>query len=926
MTLYKRDLILSREKRYFPKTSDIDTKVDIHGYISVGDGNSNCMDFYFLHNNNIEIRAKIESKPRFTKMQGSYVHNNNTGTWECNIKSMGFWKVLIKGNELTDWTGNVTNSMINTPSFGSSKTDIWYHMQGYLQFLDPEHLKIIGNETGDIIRMWDFQITRTSVRVNIKVVIIVVDLIIPEIKVSPHSLKITEGKNDLTLVCNTQISLPLNALLTWKKNNEFLGSLFHGTTNVVHRGIFGNLDWTNHEFIYRQNSPSLNDSGIYECCISLDNHTKKCDNARIIVISPEKTQCTNNKFIPASPFQINHFQSRHLLREGHFVIILWKFNISEWKISSRFPQCQGHLVNMELGVERWFGTNVRRINRNKRGIVEGILGGFGTIGSLTNSMDITTLKSDLETAGLMGSKSINVQRNLNQILENMVMKTATVTGPSIIHLQDATLNLMNSDQQSHIARACLEIQTEYSTNFKIIAQAFQSGITPLGILQNLPSEYGFALNHTDLWVNKWIGCHKDDCYGTSMVPIAGKEHLLVPITVLGLPVSDTQLLYYQLQHTDFAMSKGNTELDQLDLSSCLHFQSKIICLPNQDKSIYHSCFHNHTLCTARIEQVKTKSDLITLVGQSKVCFQIMSDMERVKAFFSSCTYSDNLSRGLYCIEGDLAAIIVNGIRVNITNMLRRNITSLPLQYNISQVDEFPWKEWANIIQKDRGLLIALSEELRHAEIIFKHEQGNLREVEHEWTEFSGKSWWSKIKNAATVWGKTSVTSAAGNILLHPIVIIFIIIILCILFQICLMFRMKRFYSLIRIEMKKGEELLKDMISRRITTDISRSNLENYPVFLTSNPSARLDAADSDAGTYSAFENALEMISAYGVIPNHSASYGKTPRLSPSSPGINMVSPWAGTWEIPTPCIPCASAAFPGFRIVRGGVAGQLSVK
>ncbi|KAM5171943.1 LOW QUALITY PROTEIN: uncharacterized protein ACMZJ9_004766 [Mantella aurantiaca] len=698
--------------------------------------------------------------------------------------------------------------MINTPSFGSSKTDIWYHMQGYLQFLDPEHLKIIGNETGDIIRMWDFQITRTSVRVNIKVdvissCIIVVDLIIPEIKVSPHSLKITEGKNDLTLVCNTQISLPLNALLTWKKNNEFLGSFFHGTTNVVHRGIFGNLDWTNHEFIYRQNSPSLNDSGIYECCISLDNHTKKCDNARIIVISPEKTQCTNNKFIPASPFQINHFQSRHLLREGHFVIILWKFNISEWKISSRFPQCRGHLVNMELGVERWFGTNVRRINRNKRGIVEGILGGFGTIGSLTNSMDITTLKSDLETAGLMGSKSINVQRNLNQILENMVMKTATVTGPSIIHLQDATLNLMNSDQQSHIARACLEIQTEYSTNFKMIAQAFQSGITPLGILQNLPSEYGFALNHTDLWANKWIGCHKDDCYGTSMVPIAGKEHLLVPITVLGLPVSDTQLLYYQLQHTDFAMSKSNTELDQLDLSSCLHFQSKIICLPNQDKSIYHSCFHNHTLCTARIEQVKTKSDLITLVGQSKVCFQIMSDMERVKAFFSSCTYSDNLSRGLYCIEGDLTAIIVNGIRVNITNMLRRNITSLPLQYNISQVDEFPWKEWANIIQKDRGLLITLSEELRHAEIIFKHEQGNLREVEHEWTEFSGKSWWSKIKNAATVWGKTSVTSAAGNILLHPIVIIFIIIILCILFQICLMFRMKRFYSLIRIEMKKG---------------------------------------------------------------------------------------------------------------------------
>lgn len=106
----------------------------------------------------------------------------------------------------------------------------------------------------------------------------------------------------------------------------------------------------------------------------------------------------------------------------------------------------------------------------------------------------------------------------------------------------------------------------------------------------------------------------------------------------------------------------------------------------------------------------------------------------------------------------------------------RNVGVLPIQYNISQVDEFQWKEWADIIQKDKGLLIALSEELQKAEIIFKHEQGNLKVIEHEWSEMSANSWWSNLNKTVSVWGNTSVTTAAGNILLHPIVIIFIIMI------------------------------------------------------------------------------------------------------------------------------------------------------
>ncbi|XP_040190245.1 uncharacterized protein LOC120921812 [Rana temporaria] len=819
-TLHKRDLQLSRNKRHFPRYSDFDTSNDIYGYACIGYGVTCCMSFYFFHSNTIEIHARIESKTKFTKMQGSYVHSNTTGTYECNLTDMGFWVIVIKGNETTAWTGDVTNAKVHTPSVGGSKTDIWFQTQYYLQFVDPEHLQITGDEKGDVTRVWDFQMTRSLALVKVKVMITVVDLIIPDIKVSPQSLKIEEGKDNLTLMCTTQIELPQNSLLTWKRNSELLGSLFYSSASIIRKGNFGNLDWKNNSLIFHHTNPNLNDSGIYECCLSLENYPMKCDIANVAVLSPEKTKCTNGKFIPASPFQINHFQSRHLLREGRFVIILWKFNISEWKISSRYPQCQEYLVNMELGIDKWFGTNSKNNSRNKRGIAEGILGGIGIVGSITNSMDITTLKSDLETSGLVGSKSIKVQRNLNQILENMVMKTATVIGPSIIHLQNITLDLMKSEQHSHIARTCLEIQTEYSTNFKITAQAFQSGITPLGVLQSLPNEYVFAKNHTDLWVNKWVGCNQHECFSTSMIPIAGREQMLVPITVLGLPVSDTQLLYYQLQYTDFALDSNFSEPEQLDLSSCLHFQSKIICLPKQDKGIFHSCFHNHSLCTARIEKVKTAFDLVTSVGKKKVCFQVMTSTETVKAFFLSCTQTEILKRGLYCIDGDLAGISINGIRVNLTNILMRDVGALPVQYNISQVDEFPWKEWADIIQKDKGLLIALSEELHKADIVFKHEQGKLKVIEHEWSALSSNSFWVNFKKTISVWGNTSVVTAAGNILLHPIVIIFIIMVLCILFQICIMIKMKQFYKLLKKEMKKGEEIMTSILTQRITSGLT----------------------------------------------------------------------------------------------------------
>lgn len=413
--------------------------------------------------------------------------------------------------------------------------------------------------------------------------------------------------------------------------------------------------------------------------------------------------------------------------------------------------------------------------------------------------------------GYTGSKSTRVQKDLNQLMENMVLKTESVLGFSVSHLQEATLALIESDQESQIAKACLEIQIEYSTNLKMIAQALQSGITPLGLLRNLPVEYNFSLGHSDLWVNRWLGCKKDICIGTSLIPVTGNEQIVLPMTTLGIPVSNTQLLYYQLQYTDFVLIDEN--IVQIDLSSCLHFISKVICLPGQDKKIYHSCFHNHTSCKARIENVHTIHDIITPVESGKVCLQVMSDIEQVMALFSSCIHKENLTRGLYCIEGDIKAILMHAGRVNITSISNEKLQSLPVQFNLSQIDHFPWGIWTEEIRKDKGLLSILTEQLKEADILFKHQQGKLDEIEHEWTGMSGSSWWGRFKQSVSVWSNTSTKSTVLNVISNPIVIIFIVLLLCIIYQVFIMFRIRKLYRQVKNEAKKGNEILNGLLRR-----------------------------------------------------------------------------------------------------------------
>ncbi|KAM4043713.1 LOW QUALITY PROTEIN: uncharacterized protein ACNLHF_013976 [Anomaloglossus baeobatrachus] len=309
----------------------------------------------------------------------------------------------------------------------------------------------------------------------------------------------------------------------------------------------------------------------------------------------------------------------------------------------------------------------------------------------------------------------------------------------------------------------------------MIAQALQSGITPLGILRNVPAEEG----------------------------------TIVPGQVWGIPVSNTQQVFYQLQYTDFAFDGVNTE--QLDIYSCLHFVSKVMCLPGQDKVIYHSCFHNHSSCHARIETVQTIHDLVTPVSPNKICFQVMSVTKAVSAFYSTCVHKSNLPMGLYCIEGNVRSLSKKEGNFNITSIGKRNLTAFPIQFNLSQINDFPWDMWTSEIKKDKGLLDLLTKQLKEAEIIFRHEQGELNDIEHKWNEMSGRTWWKSFGKSVQTWSQSSVQTAVRNVLFNPIIIIFLLVLVCIIYQVFVMCRIQKIYKNIKIEMKKEDTILREML-------------------------------------------------------------------------------------------------------------------
>ncbi|KAM4025861.1 uncharacterized protein ACNLHF_026290 [Anomaloglossus baeobatrachus] len=81
-------------------TEDItDNSVEITGNICMGYGTKCCIELHFIHDTDIILHAIAGPKTRFTQLQGEYVHNNKTGTWECSPTDVLYWNIEIRGDE-----------------------------------------------------------------------------------------------------------------------------------------------------------------------------------------------------------------------------------------------------------------------------------------------------------------------------------------------------------------------------------------------------------------------------------------------------------------------------------------------------------------------------------------------------------------------------------------------------------------------------------------------------------------------------------------------------------------------------------------------------------------------------------------------------------------------------------------------------------
>ncbi|XP_041447291.1 uncharacterized protein LOC121403669 [Xenopus laevis] len=817
----RREEIMSQEENISDlKWDSMDSVVEseVKGELCVGSEKGPvltcCVKVQFSKGDELNVNVTVGPRGKYQWMKGFYMHNNEYRAMECNIEEKVFWTMFIKGHQPIKVNSSPEIGETPLTKQGSLQPLNIYDVRSWIKYVEPEKIQENNISSDDISnREWQIQISREFASVKLGLIFTEVEIVFPNVNVWPKKINVQEGHN-IRLSCNVQLQLPYGSTMSWSKGNDFRGSVSYGLQVVIHKGIVGKVEWSKQNFTYSLTNLKVSDQGEYQCCINIVNQ-ERCSQVKIVVNPhPANITCVNKSFIPSSPFQINYFHSKPLLMNGQFMTIMWHFNLSNWKISSRFPQCRKYLINMEQGMENWFGKMSKNITRSKRDLIEKVLGGIGTLGTITNSMGISSLQKNLENVGLLDSKAMYVQRGLNQILNNMIVKTASVFGPSVLHLQDITIGLLNSENAAQVSRICMEIQMEYSTDFKVIAQALQGGISPLGIRNSLPKEYKIALNHVDLWVNKWIGCKNSECLGTSLIPIAGEEVPLYSMSVLGIPISQSQLLYYNLQFNDFIVNSTAENPVQVDLSACLRFNSKVLCLPHQLRPIYHSCFHNHSTCTARIEDMKCPFELVTPLQETKVCLQVMAKTELVKVYFSTCTEIAELERGLYCIDKSPLGILLQGILVNIPQILTTDIASNPFQFNISLTNEFPWLEWAKQIQKDEGLLHMLKKRLQKTEIIFQHEQGKLKEIEHEYSEMSGSSWWRKMTKSVNMWSKTSVGTAVGNILIHPLVILLLIILFCIGLQMFVMCKTRYMYNHLKEVIEQSGIIFKQMVYRK----------------------------------------------------------------------------------------------------------------
>ncbi|KAM4694277.1 uncharacterized protein O3C94_004727 [Discoglossus pictus] len=489
----------------------------------------------------------------------------------------------------------------------------------------------------------------------------------------------------------------------------------------------------------------------------------------------DNPMCEGKKILSSGPFQISAMNPTPILRDATFQLISWKIRLTDWLVSRHFQNCSTITATMERSLIRW----VMGTKRNKRDIVDTVLGGVGTGLGVVNTIDISSLTTTLQSEGLLNSKGLHAQQTINTLVEGLTNAVIDIQGPAIQHIQEILVGVIGRSREVSWNFVCLSMQTELSTDFKILAQAMDNNHTPLGGWQQAEINR-FALDHKELWVNSWLGCKGNICRANSLVPTRGTYQNIYHMTSLGTPVTESHVLHHELEFPNFIVN--GTTIEQVDVEGCMRFPNKILCLPNQVRTVFDSCWHNHSYCQGFVEKVKPQ-DMIFPLGHGKVCFVSLKPRDEVHIWFKHCISREQITQGIYCVIDYPVRISSQQFNLTVPQVLTYNKTlGSPLIVPIVS-DSTPWQKWVRQLKDDQILLKHLQHFGERVHVNFHHQQQELQRIEHTFSDLSSATWWQKLVNSFSKhssWG-----SALGNVMLHPFIVVLIVSILCIIVQICM---------------------------------------------------------------------------------------------------------------------------------------------
>ncbi|KAM4632082.1 uncharacterized protein O3C94_018614 [Discoglossus pictus] len=191
----------------------------------------------------------------------------------------------------------------------------------------------------------------------------------------------------------------------------------------------------------------------------------------------DNPMCGYKKVLSSGPFQISAMNPTPILRDATFQLISWRIRLTDWLVSKHFQNCSTITATMERSLIRWvMGTR----KRSKRDIVDTVLGGVGTGLGVVNSIDISSLTPNLQSEGLLNSKGLHTQQTINTLVEGLTKAVIDIQGPAVQHIQEILVGVIGRLREVSWDFVCLSMQTELSTDFKILAQAMDNNHTLLG--------------------------------------------------------------------------------------------------------------------------------------------------------------------------------------------------------------------------------------------------------------------------------------------------------------------------------------------------------------------------------------------------------------------------------------------------------------